>query len=935
MNHVNSDQNLNLNSDCNGYSNNNIIKNEAITNENSRSNSNPNSNSKSNILIKNNQLQKVSSWKQIYLIFILRLKIFLRNKTFATFYTLLPICISGFSIFIEDYIIKISNDYKEFSSLDIDTNLYPDYLWFRDISSYSSSTSSDIWDIVKNIEKESKININDINYTNSKYSMKNNENSKYIGGFSSLMDDQQNLQFNIYSNFKYPLVIPLGINIISNNILSQWYNLNEKIEVSYKPFDHISDDYSYKGGDFNIDISYITSKREIEPVIILVIGISISLSVSIFGPFTVKEREDDIIHHLLLNGVKKTNYWIGVLLSDSICLLIPITIIMIMGISKGMDIFNSKVILYTIVITILWVISSLIHQYIICFSFNKYNKISNFFIIINPILTFILDFIILIFVSHDEFNRNYDRNKIDYNEDEKFLSIYWIACFCLIYTPVGLLYIYTKLFTYIIIMKLNSFDYEDSDDVISEFFASNEANKILESSDIEDSEKGRLLTDALFKNKIPSLSMMLKDEYESYIMIIIFCIFLIALYTIILFVFEKKKFLSITKDNNYDLKDREKLDKALKEGPIDVYNEWKRAYELIKDFPVKEGEVERYKKQKLLEENEKTIAKEKVKTNFEKMDGRVIFDEERRCYIRRVVDDVTFGVNKGECLGLLGPNGAGKTTSISMITGLSSHTFGKIFYGDQNFCNTNYADLSLGFCSQHDALWKLLTVKETIQFYLNISGYPKDLIPFHTKALIEACGIESHANKRISRISGGTKRKLSLIISICSSPSYLILDEPTAGMDPFTRRYIWKLLIDLKRIHETSTILTTHSTEEAEALCERISILIKGRLVCIDTPRSIKMSHNDTYTLEIFTDHPENFEEKYVKEKNIFNLKPDEQYQLESYTNYQKYSVKVKSEDIANIFSLMEEAKETGLITQYNFGQFSIEQVFINFINNS
>ncbi|OUM69508.1 hypothetical protein PIROE2DRAFT_38181 [Piromyces sp. E2] len=318
------------------------------------------------------------------------------------------------------------------------------------------------------------------------------------------------------------------------------------------------------------------------------------------------------------------------------------------------------------------------------------------------------------------------------------------------------------------------------------------------------------------------------------------------------------------------------------------------------------------------------------------MDDRITFDPHKNLYINRIVDDVTFGVNEGECLGLLGPNGAGKTTSISMITGLLSHTHGNIVYGTHSLNCTEMADLSLGYCAQHDALWSLLTVKETLHFYLNICGYPKNEIPKYAKAMIEACGIESHTNKRVNEISGGTKRKLSLLIAICSSPSYLILDEPSAGMDPFTRRYMWKLISELKKVRETATILTTHSTEEAEALCERIAILIKGRLVCVDTPKSIKMNHSNRYTLEVFTDNPEQFEQEYVKNQNLFNLGPDdENYELESSMNYQKYSVKMNSESIANVFSVMENAKENGIISQYNFGQYSLEQVFINFVNNT
>ncbi|OUM65277.1 hypothetical protein PIROE2DRAFT_41808 [Piromyces sp. E2] len=335
------------------------------------------------------------------------------------------------------------------------------------------------------------------------------------------------------------------------------------------------------------------------------------------------------------------------------------------------------------------------------------------------------------------------------------------------------------------------------------------------------------------------------------------------------------------------------------------------------------------------------------------MDDRIIFDETLLIHVNRIVGDVSFGVNVGECLGLLGPNGAGKTTSISMISGTLNHTHGTIIYGNKNFSKTNSQDFSLGYCPQINSLWTLLTVKETIQFYLNICGYPPNDIPYYTQSLIEAFGIENHSNKLIKNISGGTKRKLSLIVAICSSPSYLILDEPSAGMDPFTRRYMWKIILNLKKVRKTATLLTTHSTEEAEALCDRIAIMIKGRLVCVDTSRSIKMNYNTYYTLEVFTSEPNKFEEEYVKQKNIFGIEsksnqessssstppsetsePNKNYEVENSINYQKYSVKMKTEGIAKVFSLMEEAKENGLVSQYNFGQYSLEQVFISFINN-
>ena len=233
-----------------------------------------------------------------------------------------------------------------------------------------------------------------------------------------------------------------------------------------------------------------------------------------------------------------------------------------------------------------------------------------------------------------------------------------------------------------------------------------------------------------------------------------------------------------------------------------------------------------------------------------------------------------------------------------------------VYYGDKELKHTDFNELLMGYCSQQISLWKYLTVKETVQFYLNFSGYQATNINKYTKYLLETYGIEKYANKKIGSISGGTKRKLSFIIAICSSPDYVILDEPSAGMDPFTRRFMWKLITKLKKLRKTSVLLTTHSTEEAEAFCDRITILIKGRLICIDSPESIKMNHSDNYVLEVFTNDLKTFEEEYVKKRNIFELTNENEYIVESSYDYHKFTVKMKIENIGNVFSLIEKAKK-------------------------
>jgi len=235
---------------------------------------------------------------------------------------------------------------------------------------------------------------------------------------------------------------------------------------------------------------------------------------------------------------------------------------------------------------------------------------------------------------------------------------------------------------------------------------------------------------------------------------------------------EKRKEKIMKKTNYYTKSERKLLDQKLKEGPEDVYNEWKKiqqtvinknhnndiafkVFELNKDFKISKLKMkwkkfkESLQKKKNSSNNYENIIDDdddnddtnsnnnnnnnntSGKTIFEKMDDRVYYDEKSKRYKSRIVDDVTFGVNAGDCLGLLGPNGAGKTTFISMITGLLDHTHGQIYYGNTEYQDANLANSSIGYCPQEDALWELLTVKETIEFYLSIGGYPKKYSSFY------------------------------------------------------------------------------------------------------------------------------------------------------------------------------------------------------------
>jgi len=749
---------------------------------------------------------------------------------------------------------------------------------------------------------------------------------------------------------------------LSNAILEQ-NNIKDRISVVYHPFDvYAEEEYNENDKEKLFNIAPERLKRELESILIVGLSLCISLSISVFGPYTVREREEGITHQLFLNGTKRINYWLGVLISDMICISVPIAIIILTGYLNDISLFHPKVIGFTIVMSIMWIVGCLLQQYVFSYFFKKYDRISTLFVIINPIISLVFGILIIVlsFSSYLVFDQDIEKIKDDELRMEMKnakTKLYLIYIAVLILVPGFIILIYGKVSSFLI-NKVVDFSEED----INSFLLSDKFKSIYSNTKLSKEQKSKLIKKAFFDPRMPSI----KDIFncrDKFIILVIMAISIIVIYCTALFLLEKLKQKRLRKNTEYTPEERSKNDEIIENGPIDVRNEYKRVsqslnddnsnivlkvFQLNKDFFMKAKDIKKRRKEEIKKLNEvngitkdkKEKKKDKKKNKkdesaFEKMDNRMVYDEKKKKYINRIVDDVTFGVNMSECLGLLGPNGAGKTTSISMITGLLSHTHGVVKYGQKDLNETDMADLFLGYCSQHNSLWKLLTVQETVEFYLSICGYPSKDIPRYTKALLEACGIEIHKNKKVSEISGGTKRKLSLIVAICSSPSYLILDEPSAGMDPFTRRYMWKLISELKKVRETATILTTHSTEEAEALCDRIAILIKGRLVCVDTPRSIKMNHSNTYTLEVFTSNPEEFEENFVKKQNLFGLESSEDYEVESSMSYQKYSVKMKTDNIAKVFAIMENAQNQNIVSQYNFGQYSLEQVFINFVNNS
>lgn len=212
----------------------------------------------------------------------------------------------------------------------------------------------------------------------------------------------------------------------------------------------------------------------------------------------------------------------------------------------------------------------------------------------------------------------------------------------------------------------------------------------------------------------------------------------------------------------------------------------------------------------------------------------------------RAVDNVDFEIVKAECFGFLGPNGAGKTTVMRIIYCFMPPTSGEVkVFGMDVTKEPSSIKSRIGVMPQDDNLDPDLSVLENLIVYARYFDISKkDSLPLAGE-LLEFVGLKERANVNIRNLSGGMKRRLILARALINNPELLILDEPTTGLDPHSRRSVWDKLNYLKS-KNTTLLLTTHYMEEAEILCDRVAIMDSGKIVTIDTPQRLMNLHGGT-----------------------------------------------------------------------------------------
>ena len=341
---------------------------------------------------------------------------------------------------------------------------------------------------------------------------------------------------------------------------------------------------------------------------------------------------------------------------------------------------------------------------------------------------------------------------------------------------------------------------------------------------------------------------------------------------------------------------------------------------------------------------EETIKKEKYKIIEKEKDfipySGLIINGITKTYILQnkkklnALNQTYIKIPKGELLTLLGHNGAGKTTLINVLVGNIKPTSGYAKINNINITDEKNSNLKLktdliGLCPQHDILYDELTPREHIELYSIIRGYDIKDINKLSELKMKEVNLENVINSPVKTFSGGMKRRISILLSTIGEPNVIFLDEPSTGLDPVNRRFIWKMIKKIKK--KSIVILTTHSMNEAEFLSDRICIIKKGCMKCIGTSLELKKIYGDGYLISIVC---------YKNKDKDLKDKIMEVFKNVKLVNFKKdcfvYSLSFEFVDELNLFIKILNRKFDGILSQFKnlikeigIEQTSIENIFL------
>ncbi|XP_061489157.1 phospholipid-transporting ATPase ABCA1 isoform X1 [Rhineura floridana] len=292
------------------------------------------------------------------------------------------------------------------------------------------------------------------------------------------------------------------------------------------------------------------------------------------------------------------------------------------------------------------------------------------------------------------------------------------------------------------------------------------------------------------------------------------------------------------------------------------------------------------------------------------------------------VDRICVGIPPGECFGLLGVNGAGKSSTFKMLTGDTDVTGGDAFLkGNSILSNIQEVHQNMGYCPQFDAINELLTGREHLELFALLRGVPEKEVYKVGEWAVRKLGLIKYAERYAGTYSGGNKRKLSTAMALIGGPPVVFLDEPTTGMDPKARRFLWNCALSIIK-EGRSVVLTSHSMEECEALCTRMAIMVNGRFRCLGSVQHLKNRFGDGYTI-IVRIAGTNPDLKPVQD--FFALAFPGSVLKEKHRNMLQYQLPSSLSSLARIFSILSQNKKRLHMEDYSVSQTTLDQVFVNF----
>ena len=284
-------------------------------------------------------------------------------------------------------------------------------------------------------------------------------------------------------------------------------------------------------------------------------------------------------------------------------------------------------------------------------------------------------------------------------------------------------------------------------------------------------------------------------------------------------------------------------------------------------------------------------------------------------YYREVkaVDNISFDVKEGEFFAFLGVNGAGKSTTINMITGTIDMDEGKILVNDNDVSNNPLeVKKSVGVVFQSSVLDQYLSAYENLYYRGKLYGLSDAYLKSKISELANQLEFSDFLKRPLNKLSGGQKRKIDLARALVHDPKIVILDEPTTGLDPQTRKLIWKYLTNLKKEKDLTIFLTTHYMEEA-TLADRVVIIDEGKILTVGTPSKLKEKYAKDY-LKIYKENID--ENKFKKFINEYEYKEENEF----------YLVNIKNTKQAKEIIL----KNPNLFDDFEIYKGSMDDVFLN-----